>query len=350
MAVSVRMKDVAAAAGVSVATVSRVLSGSRQVGPELRARILDLARELDYTPHAVARSLRSASTRTIGILVPAIDNPFFPRLITAAEAELARHGRALLIASSGSDPEVEALRMEMLAQRKVDGLLVCSTSVGASATALASIRRLVPVVQFDQRTDVAAAPFVGTDDAAGMVLVVEHLRARGARVVAHIGASEDNWSGRQRREAFVSACAGFPELEVVLTEPGDFSRDHGCRAAATLLASRPDVDAIACSNDLVATGVLDAAHHAGREVPGSLLVTGYDDIDVATVCTPRLTTVKQPFDELMRVATSLLLALVDGRPEDVPAETLLPVELVLRESTGLPPPAPAVTGPGTVVL
>lgn len=332
-----RMKDVAAAAGVSVATVSRVLSGSRRVTPELQIRITDLARELDYTPHAVARSLRSATTQTIGILVPSIDNPFFPRLITAAEAELQRHDRALLIASSDGDPRLEAARIGMLAERRVDGLLICPTSQSRSRVALESAQRRLPVVQFDQRADGATAPFVGTDDAQGMQLIVAHLRERGARVIAHIGASDDNWSGRERRRIFEQIGRTTTDLELVMTAPGDFSREHGHRATLALLSERPDVDAITCGNDLIATGALEAAETLGRRVPDDLLITGYDDISLATVCTPRLTTIKQPFDALMQSAITHLLRLsVDGA-EAVADETILPVELVIRASTGVLP-------------
>lgn len=325
-----RMTDVAEAAGVSVATVSRVLSRSRPVNAELRDRILRVVDELNYEPHAVARSLRRASTQTIGIVVPAIDNPFFPRLIQAAEQALATHDLALIIVSGTDDPEVEAVRVDNLLGRRIDGLLICATASAASGPTVRRAASRVPVVQFDQRTDGSDAPFLGIDDGAGVALVVDHLRAQGVSTIGHIGAGRDNWSARQRRAAFVAETDRHG-LTGVTTEAGSFSRDHGRRTARELMARRPDVEAVVCDNDLIASGVLDAAQEAGRNVPRDLLVTGFDDIDVATVCRPRLTTVAQPFDDLMERSVAALLAQSTGGP--VEPEPLLPVRLVVRESS-----------------
>lgn len=326
------MKDVAAAAGVSVATVSRALSGSRGVKPEHYDRVMATAKHLNYKPHLVAQALRKATTRTVGILVPAIDNPFFPRLITAVERELNARGFALLIASSNEDEEIEAARLEMLVQRRVDGLLVSASTWHPHGATLRDVAARVPVVQFDQKADGVQAPFVGTDDSAGMELLIDHLAARGARTLAHIGAADDNWSGYRRRSAFERLVGERPGLSLVSTRSGTFSREHGLHAATALLQERPEVDAITCGNDLIACGALDAAENLGIRVPEDLLVTGYDDIDVATMCKPRLTTIRQPVDGLMSTAVEMLLALTSSA-DGAGVERYLPVELVVRSSS-----------------
>lgn len=326
------MKDVAAAAGVSVATVSRALSGSRGVKPEHYERVIATAKEFNYKPHVVAQALRKATTRTVGIVIPAIDNPFFPRLITAAERELTNSGFALLISNSTENEAIEAARLEMLVERRVDGLLVSASTRHQQRSTLRDVAREVPVVLFDQKADGIPAPFVGTDDAGGMALLVDHLVLQGARRFAHIGAGNDNWSAFRRRQAVEQLVASRPDLVLVDSEPGRFSREHGVRAATALLTSGVDVDAITCGNDLIASGVLDAAESLGLNVPGDLLVTGYDDIDVATMCKPRLTTVRQPVDELMRRAVGILLSLKSSA-EGAELREILPVKLVVRQSS-----------------
>lgn len=326
------MKDVAAAAGVSVATVSRALSGSRGVKPEHYERIIATAKHLNYKPHVVAQALRKATTRTIGILVPAIDNPFFPRLITAAERELNNHGFALLISNSTEDEVIEAARLEMLVERRVDGLLVSASRWHQRLSTLRDVANQMPVVLFDQNADGIDAPFVGTDDSGGMALLVDHLVQQGARTFAHIGAGDDNWSGYRRRNAFNRLITERSGLVLVDSKRGSFSREHGFGAATSLLTSGPDIDAVTCGNDLIASGVLAAAESLGIDVPGDLLVTGYDDIDIATMCKPRLTTIRQPVDELMRRAVTILLALKSSS-EGSQLQENLPVELVVRQSS-----------------
>jgi LacI family transcriptional regulator len=323
---------VAAAAGVSVATVSRALSGSRGVKPEHYDRVLATAKHLNYKPHQVAQALRKATTRTVGILVPAIDNPFFPRLITAVERELNARGFALLIASSNDDEEAEAARLEMLVERRVDGLLVSASTWHPQNRTLREVAAQVPVVLFDQLADGVPAPFVGTDDAGGMKLLIDHLAERGARTLAHIGAGDDNWSGFRRRSEFERLVLERPDLSLVCSRRGSFSREYGFRAATALLQERPDVDAITCGNDLIACGVLDAAEQLGIGVPDRLLVTGYDDINVATMCKPRLTTIRQPVDELMSTAVEMLMGLKSSA-DGAGVERYLPVELVVRDSS-----------------
>jgi len=325
------VKDVAEAAGVSVATVSRALSGTRAVRPELRDLVVRAAEELGYRPHSIAQALRRSRSGAIGMVVPEIENPFFPQLVGHAERILQERGLALLLCSSGDDPAVEAQRIAVLAERQIDGLLISPCSQEGSAPALAEIAQSLPVVQFDERVPSVETAYVGVDDVAGITDVIAHLVSTGSRRLAFIGAGPDTWSGRRRREGFEQWARESDPEALERMELGDFSREFGRTAALRLLAEDPAIDAIVCANDLLAIGALDAAGERGIDVPGALALTGFDDINVATVARPSLTTVRQPTAAIVERAVELLLAAIDGadtQDEDV----RLPVELVVRES------------------
>jgi LacI family transcriptional regulator len=325
------VKDVADAAGVSVATVSRALSGARAVKPEHRETVIRTAERLGYQPHSIARALRSSRTGAIGMVVPKIDNPFFPQLVSEAERVLQAHDLALLLCSSDDDAAIEARRMGVLAERQVDGMLVAPASQTASAPALAAMAVRLPVVQFDQRVPDVRTPFVGVDDAAGISAVIDHLVASGRTRLAFIGADEQNWSGKRRRDGFEAWARSSDPAALERMSIGDFTRDFGYRAALGLLRDDPRIEALVCANDLIALGALDAASELGIPVPTSLAITGFDDINVATACRPTLTTVRQPVTEIVETAVSILLGLIGGAPSD-DAEIQLPVELIIRGS------------------
>jgi len=326
------VKDVAVAAGVSVATVSRALSGARAVRPELRDAVVQAADRLGYRPHSIAQALRRSRTGAIGMVVPKIENPFFPQLVGHADRVLQSHNLSLLLCSSDDDPAIEAKRIAVLAERQIDGLLISPCSQTASATALAEIAERLPVVQLDQRAPGVRTPFVGVDDAGGIAAVTDHLTATGHRRIAFIGADTDNWSGQQRRDGFEAWAATSDPSALSRMALGDFSREFGHTAARDLLSADPEIDALVCANDLLALGALDAATEAGRRVPDQLAVAGFDDINIATVSRPALTTVRQPVAEMVETAIRILLAAIEGNDGEGASETLLPVELIVRGS------------------
>lgn len=325
------VKDVALAAGVSVATVSRALSGARVVRPEHRETVLRTAEQLGYRPHLIAQALRRSRTGAIGMIVPSINNPFFPQLVSEAERVLQQHDLGLLLCSSDEHPVTEAKRITMLAERQVDGLLISPSSQSASAPALAAVAARIPVVQFDQRVLAVDTAFVGIDDAAGIAAVTSHLVASGRGHVAFIGADDDNWSGLRRRQGFETWAKAADSTALDRMETGEFSREFGHAAARRLLTRDGRIDAIVCANDLIAIGALDAAAELGLPVPGRLAITGFDDINVATVCSPALTTVRQPITEIIETAIDILFAAIAGQPVEA-SVTEFPVELIVRGS------------------
>lgn len=336
----VRIKDVAEAAGVSVATVSRALTGARGVRPDHKAAVQAAADRLGYRPHAIAQALRESRTRAIGMIVPRIDNPFFPQLVQAAEERLLREGLTLLLCSAADDPEIEAARIRTLVSRRVDGLLISATSRSASSAAIQDAAGQMPVVQFDQFSPAANTPFVGVDDAAGINLATTALVSAGRSTLGYIGGPDTNWSGWRRVDGFRSWAQRDDPTALGRIRTGAFTREFGLTAARELLTE--DLDGIVCGNDLIALGVLDAAAERNLSVPDDLAVTGFDDISVATVVRPALTTIRQPTTDVIDRAIDLLLDSLRDPAAARPTQIELPVTLIERGT--IPSSAVATTG------
>ncbi len=325
------MQDVAVAAGVSIATASRALSGSRPVTRAAEAAVLEAADRLGYRTNTVARALRTQATRTVGLVVPYIANPFCPLLVQALELELERSGRELFLCDSHGSPEREAARIRALVERMVDGLLVIPCHRTRSRAALEDAAARLPVVQVDRHVEGSAGDFAGVDDERGLALVFEHLRARSCRSFAFVSAEPASSSAHLRLDAFQRAVrAGSATGSAVLL--GEFTVDWGREAARRLLATGPLPDAVVCGADIVAIGVLTELREAGVRIPDDVLVTGFDDVGFAELALPGLTTVRQPVDRIAAEAVRLLDARL--RDADAPSQrsVLAPV-LVERAST-----------------
>jgi LacI family transcriptional regulator len=326
----VTMRDVADAAGVSIATVSRVLNDTRPVNESAQRSVHRAVEELGYRRNLVASSLRRQRTRSVAAVVPHIANPYFPRLIQAIERGLAADEHQLLIADSQDDPAVERDRVAALADRQVDGLLLVPCHEHDSAASLEGLA--LPYVLVDRTIAGLAADQVGSDDVAGMRGVIAHLRARGRHRLVFVGSAPDTSTARQRLEAFLAEVG--PDAPILL---GDYSLDWGRRAASTLLGRAETghdglPDAVVCGNDLVAIGVVRGLRDAGVDLPRAVAVTGYDDVGFAEVCDPPLTTVHQPVDAIGQTAVRLLLERAGGE-DPAPREVRLTPELVIRAST-----------------
>jgi len=331
---AVTISDVAARAGVSQATVSRVMSSSRRVGREVEVRVRRAADELGYSGNGIARALRTRRTDTVGMVVPSILNPFFTTLVDSMENALHAEGKQLFLCDSRQDPTVEAEQLRSLIERHVDGIVVSPVHDTESAAAVARSARAVPLVQLDRRVDVPGTDWIGLDDAEAMKLVMEHLKEAGARSVAFVTSELTNSSTALRLEGFRRWTAGLGlrivDDGVVL---GDFSVDSGDEAARRLLAAPDRPDAIVCADDLIAIGVLRAARDTGVSVPDELQVTGVDDIVFSSYVTPSLTTLAQPTDRMAAEALRLL-SLRGAADESGPgARVSFAPTLVRRQST-----------------
>ena len=329
--------DVARRAHVSTATVSRVFSGAAPSSASTRARVLEAAEALDYRPSALGRALKRRETRTIGLLVTDIGNPFFPQIVRAVEDEAHARGYGVVLGNASDDPERELAYIDLLLDRRVDGLIVASSrATRRHAERLASAS--MPVVLVNSEAPNAALHGIATDHRAGARLAAEHLLRLGHRGIAHISApNELAAAAALRREGIEDALAAAGiDPSSLLVAPADGSVDGGAAAAEPLLAEDPRPTAIVCYNDLVAIGALRTLRRAGLAVPGEVSVVGFDDIDLAAWTDPPLTTVRQPTEELGRRAVERIATeLLDG--PSPPGRAILAPVLVRRGTTGPPP-------------
>ena len=321
--------DVARFAGVSTASVSRALSGARKVRPDVAAKVLDAAKELGYAPDEVGRSLRKRETRTVGLVVADITNPFFPALVQAVAAGLHAAGFGLLLADASDDPQLELDSVRLLLARRVDALLITPCHRQRSRAAVLESSQQVPTVQLDRFAS-AAADYIGMDHDAAVRDVLEHLSATGRRRPAMIASDPHVSTAWERQNAYlrrsVSMDPSAPERLLV----GTFSFDWGRQAAAEVLRRWPKTDALVCANDLIALGAIEQLGRMGVKVPTDVAVVGFDDTMFAILKEPSLTSVRQPLTQMARAAVDLVTG---SESRDRPVREKLAATLQVRDST-----------------
>jgi DNA-binding LacI/PurR family transcriptional regulator len=329
------MKDVARLAGVSVQTVSVVINNKPDIAPDTRDRILSAIESLGYRPFAVARSLRTGSTRTIALVVSDITNPFFAKMANTVEDYAHRSGYNLILYNTHSDLERERNYMQIATQRWVDGLLFVSTK--DTMYGLEPLRAAgIPVVAVDRIPDDYDGPWVILDNLKTGSLVAEHLLDLGHRYFAHISGPLDLRLSRERLQSFQDAIAARG-IEPGVSVAGDdsWSCESGYRAMQSLLEMRRQPTAVFASNDRLAIGAMRAIVEAGLHIPEDISVVGVDDIEFAAYQTPPLTTVRQSLTDVATLGIKILLGILRG---ETPAQTQVVFEpmLVVRQSTSRP--------------
>jgi LacI family transcriptional regulator len=334
------ISDVALRAGVSTATVSRVLAGIGNPKPHTAAAVMTAVDELGYRPSGVARSLRMKRTRTLGLIVTDIQNPFFPELVQAADLAARAEGYSILLGSAAYDERRAMHYLDLMVDRRVDGMIVASSQLSEASWAWL-LRSPVPVVVVNAEPTGRPVTVITSDNRGGAALAARHLLELGHRRIAYVRGLDSFTADRPRFEGFRDACreAGLCEVDTPELR-GDGLFEGGERAATEILALASGVTAIACHNDMTAIGVLRALRAAGRRVPADISVIGCDDIAAAAWVVPALTTVVQQKAEMGRLAVERLADALDDPGHSAPPETiLLPMVLHRRESTG-PAPAP----------
>jgi len=327
------IRQVAKAAGVSPATVSRALHGTRPVRPELRARALEAADRLNYRANRVAQALRTRSTGTVGMVVPNVANPFFPVVIQAVEKELRRHGVHLLLCDSGDDVREEAELVRSLLDHRIDGILISPCDRLSSRAAVRLAASTVAVTQID-RWALPGTSYVGVDQEAAMTEVIEHLIAEGCRRFAYVSSTSRASTAAERLRAYRRRVRRVHAPSAGRVYQGKFSLEWGREAARQIVAERDLPDAIVCANDLVALGVLDVLRSKKVLVPEDVLLTGFDDTELASIAWPPLTSVRQPFEMIGRKGVELVLS-PKGSPRAGSANDvhLFKAEVRVRESS-----------------
>lgn len=335
MAAKAKLSDVAKAAGVSPATVSRVLNNPKIVRAPLRERVEAAIAALGFRPHAAARALKSRRSLTIGAVVPTLDVAVFAAGIAAIQARLRQDGYTLLVASSDYNPRQELAEIRVLLERGVDGVIVVGDAFSREAVRLARERK-VPLVTTYVSTARQGIPAVGIDNAAAMATLVRHLVGLGHRqfgVLTDAAARNDRTRARRAGifRALGEAGIDLPSSRIVEIP---YSVANGRRGLASIMALHPEITAVICTSDLLAIGALAESRALGYRVPRDLSITGYDDIDMAANTEPPLTSVHVPASEIGRLAADHVLALVAGA--EVPPPAALPAPLVIRSSAAMP--------------
>ncbi|MFC1975973.1 LacI family DNA-binding transcriptional regulator [Chloroflexota bacterium] len=326
----ITIKDIAKTAGVSHTTVSRALKDNPAISPETRERIQKLAREMGYTPSAVAQSLLAQRTYTVGMVVTTIADPFVVQVVEGVESVAQQAGYSVFLCTSHDDPDREIDVVETLHRRRVDVIIVTSSRVGSLYTErLGQIR--VPIVLINNQSEGQYLYSVAVDDVQGAQLAVEHLLALGHRRIGYAGTVRRPRSSRRRLAGYQKALeqAGVtPDSTLIPPPVAKNDIERGAETLEHLLAT--DATAVFCYNDLIAIGMLEACRRRGISVPQQLSVVGFDDIEPAMYVSPALTTVNQPRLRLGQQAMNMALDLLND--QDV-QDQLLPCELVAREST-----------------
>lgn len=327
------IRDVAQEAGVSVATVSRVLNRSAPAREETRSRVVAAAEKLHYAPNGTARSLVTRRTRVLGVLLPDLYGEFFSELIRGID-EAAQEGGYHLLVSISHNHRRE-LRAALRAMHgRVDGCLLMSPGADPGAV-LSDLPRSLPVVLLNSRADSAARERITVDNFGGALAMTRRLLADGHRAVAFIRGPDGNADGDERLRGYRAALEerGL-EPRPAWEAPGDFTESGGHLAASRLLEIRPRPTAVFAANDSMAIGALSAFREAGLRVPDDVALAGFDDIPIARYVSPPLSSVHVPIRSLGAAAVRRVVgALEEDEPSRDHHETL-PTEIVLRASTG----------------
>ncbi|GAB3887524.1 LacI family DNA-binding transcriptional regulator [Microbispora bryophytorum] len=325
------LEAVAARAGVSRATVSRVVNGQMTVTPQIRDAVMRAVDELGYVPNSAARSLVTQRTDSIALVVSEpptrvfSEDPMFSTVIRSASLELEAADKQVVLMLGGS-AQSHARIERYIASGHVDGVMLISMH-GADPLPSAVARMGVPVVSYGRPAVPVPLPYVDNDNVGGAEKAVRHLLDGGRRRIATIAGPQDMIGGQDRLKGYRDALRESDRRSIVAV--GDFTRESGAVAMRHLLQDDPDLDAVFVANDLMAVGALQTLRQAGRRVPDDVAVVGFDDIEAARYTEPPLTTIRHPIVEQAAAMVRLLLDLFNGGPAD---PVILPTELVVRDS------------------
>lgn len=325
------VKDVARLAGVSLGTVSNVINGKASVKPESREKVYRAMKELNFRYNLTAGSLRTGTTKNVGLVIPTIVNPYYPELARGVEDELRKAGITLFLCNSDRDGQKERQYVNALLSRGADGLILVKT--GLSEEELKDLNKRTNMVLVDyQETEGHEFRIVNVNDRDGVMKGMNLLGRYGHSRIAFISGTMDAYSSSSR----ISAYMGYLKANHIPLTPeylveGDYSWESGYRAACRLFSLDPLPTAIFAANDIMAIGVIKAAEKARILIPHKLSVMGYDDIEMSNLCTPALTTIHQPKYEVGTEAARILINSLQKKEEQEKKVTL-EIHVVERES------------------
>ncbi len=331
----VTIRDVAATAGVSYQTVSRVLNDRPDVADETRQRVKQVMRALGYQPSAVARSLALKRTRILGLITSDFSDWFFTQVIVGAEIAARKFNYYLLLSSTEHNPDDEPKYLRLFSERQVDGMLFVRANTQGDSQQMVALSEqgiAVATTAYDRQASENGISVIVVDNARGSFLATQHLIDMGHRQIAMITGPHTWKSVQDRMQGYYQA---FEQVGVnpdpALTEYGDWNYESGYLAMQRLLARTVPMTALFAHNDRIAIGAMRALHEAGREIPGDVAVVGFDDIPSAAFSTPPLTTIRQPMIQVGQIAIELLIQMIEGTIREG-KEVLLEPELVIRQT------------------
>jgi LacI family transcriptional regulator len=319
----VTIKDIAKEAGVSISTVSRVVNGSLPVKKETKEKVLKAIQKLNYSPDSLARSLRVGYTKTIGIIIPNIANPFFATIVRGAEDYLRSKGFSIIICNSDNDVKEEEKLFKTLTEKKVDGVLY--SGIGDHVENLAT--KNIKTVFIDRVIKENNFSYVCSNNYQGMQNLLEYLYKTNHRKYVFISGKKEVFSAAERLRAFLDFVEKY-KLNYKIYE-AEYTYESGF-SAAKKIKTLPNV--IVCSNDLIAYGVIEYLKSKDINVPKDVSVTGYDDITFSKMFSPALTTVSQPIYEMGKTAAKLIFEILTNKDDYIPVK-LFENQLIVRQST-----------------
>ncbi|SOY92846.1 Transcriptional regulator, LacI family [Cupriavidus taiwanensis] len=326
--------DIANLAGVSQTTVSRVLQDLPSVKPETKARVLKVIQDYEYSPSAAARQMKTRRSGTVAVVIASLSNPLYPMLLQLLVDRLASRGfRTTVWELEG---KMDEATVRALAESATDGVIFAA-ALDESREMLARVAAEKPIILIHRSVGTDLFDTIVSDNYAGGRRVADYFVSAGRKCIGLISAASSKSSKastiRERERGFMEGLGALSQGNAfVRADAADFSYEYGFRAMQTLLAERPDVDAVFCTNDIVAIGVLDAARRSGKQVPGDLWIVGYDDIPMARWECISLSTVQQPLPAMVEQVVDRLQRRMTT-PELAPYTFVLPNDLVLRRTT-----------------
>jgi DNA-binding LacI/PurR family transcriptional regulator len=333
----ISIQDIARAAGVSHSTVSRALRDSPLISVDVREQIQRLAHEMGYTPNAIAQSLQTRHTSTIGLVVTSIADPFLSDVVKGIEEVTRAAGFSVFLSATHNDPDQEMVIIETFHRRRVDGILVASSRITSEyKKRLDHVRVPTVLINSQAESQYELLNWVSVDDRMGAQLAVEYLLHLGHCSIGYLGSSSRPRSNRQRLQGYQSALAAADmpcrDARVVIAAGTEASLEEDVAAGQASLPRllEAGITAVFCQNDMIAIGILMACQERGIAVPQELSVIGFDDIRMASYVAPPLTTICQPKLELGRLAAQVMLDLLRNRPG---RNHILQPTLVIRAST-----------------
>jgi len=328
----VTIYDVAAKAGVSIATVSKVINNTGRISEKTRKLVNQIMEELDYQPSTVASALSGKSTYTIGLTLPDLANPYFAEIARAIENQGRKYGFNVFICSTDNDPEKEEEFYQLFMKKRVDGIIMVSRDK-QNVVVKKIISEKVPLVMIAREFNTAPVTSIMVDDYLGGYQAGQHLLQLGHKRIAVIAEHLSELGSKERLRGCSDAMleAGI-EIDAILIIEGGYTLETGKQAMYSLLAIDPPITAVFACNDILAIGAVQAIREAGMQVPAHISVVGYDNTILATIIDPPLTTVAQPMTEIGERSVTLLVEQIQSR-ELVRQRVVLMPDLIVRRST-----------------